>query len=69
MSAYNICKLLIKYGRTTGLQEKVNMFYACNQLTDDEYAELTNTLTPATAPASGDSTPTTGGGTGGTSGQ
>lgn len=48
MSAYNICKLLIQLGRTTGLQAKVNMFYACGQLTDDQYAELTNTLTPAT---------------------
>ena len=23
------------------------MFYACGQLTDEQYAELTNTLTPA----------------------
>ena len=67
MSAYAICKLLIKYGRTTGLQTKVNMFYACNQLTDENYTELTNTLTPATTttPAGGDSA----GGTTGTSGQ
>jgi len=49
MSAYKICKLLISIGRTTGLQAKVNMFYACGQLTDDEYAELTNTLTPTNA--------------------
>ena len=48
MSAYNIVKLLIKLGRTTGLQAKVNMFYACGQLSDEEYTELTNTLTPAT---------------------
>ncbi|BAK99023.1 hypothetical protein OBV_18250 [Oscillibacter valericigenes Sjm18-20] len=48
MSAYSICNLLIKLGRTTGLQEKVNMFYACGQVTDDQYAELTNTLTPTT---------------------
>lgn len=67
MSAYNICKLLIKYGRTAGLQEKVDMFYACGRVTDEEYTELTNTLTPATttAPAGGDSA----GGTTGTSGQ
>ena len=49
MSAYNICKLLISLSRTAGLQAKVNMFYACGQLTDDQYAELTNTLTPAAA--------------------
>jgi len=49
MSAYSICKLLITLGRTTGLQEKVNMFYSCGQLTDDQYAELTNILTPKTA--------------------
>jgi hypothetical protein len=47
MSAYNICKLLISLARTSGLQGKVNMFYSCGQLTDDQYAELTNTLTPA----------------------
>ena len=47
MSAYNICKLLISLGRTAGLQDKVNMFYACSQLTNEEYTELTNTLTPA----------------------
>ena len=49
MSAYSICKLLITLGRTDGLQEKVNMFYACGQVTDDQYAELTKTLTPKTA--------------------
>jgi hypothetical protein len=67
MSAYAICKLLIKLGRTDGLQTKVNMFYACNQLTDENYTELTNTLTPATpaTTAGGDSA----GGTTGTSGQ
>lgn len=48
MSAYAICNLLIKFGRTDGLQAKINMFYACNQLTDDNYTELTNTLTPKT---------------------
>lgn len=53
MSACSICKLLIKLGRVDGLQTKVNMFYACGQLTDDEYADLTNTLTSA------NSTPTT----------
>lgn len=47
MSAYKICKLLIQLGRADGLQAKVNMFYACSQLTDEQYAELTNTLTPA----------------------
>lgn len=67
MSAYAICKLLIKLGRTAGLQTKVNMFYACSQLTDENYTELTNTLTPATTttPTGGDSA----GGTTGTSGQ
>lgn len=51
MSAYNICKLLIKLGRTDGLQAKVDMFYACGRLSDTEYTELTNTLTPAKAAA------------------
>lgn len=68
MSAYAICKLLIKLGRTTGLQTKVNMFYACNQLTDENYTELTNTLTPTkpTTTASGNNTTTTTGTTGAT---
>jgi len=47
MSAYNICKLLIRLDRTVGLQDKVNMFYSCGQLTDDQHAELTNTLATA----------------------
>ena len=59
MSAYKICKLLISIGRTVGLQTKVNMFYACNQLTDDDYAELTNTLTPARTTDSGTTGATT----------
>jgi hypothetical protein len=49
MSAYNICKLLINLGRTDGLQDKINTFYSCGQLTDDQHTELTNTLTPTTA--------------------
>ncbi len=57
MSAYSICKLLITLGSTTGLKEKVNMFYACGQLTDDQYSELTNTMTPAKAVNNG-TTPT-----------
>jgi hypothetical protein len=71
MSAYKICKLLISIGRTSGLQTKVNMFYACSQLTDENYTELTNTLTPATTTTttSGGSTSTPSGGTTGTSGQ
>lgn len=46
MSVYSICKLLIKLGRTAGLQDKVNTFHSCGQLTDNQYAELTNTLAP-----------------------
>lgn len=49
MSAYNICKLLIKFNRTTGLQDKVNVFYACSQLTDEQYTELTGILSPSTS--------------------
>ena len=46
MSAYNICKLLIQFNRTTGLQDKVNVFFACGQLTDEQYTELTGILNP-----------------------
>lgn len=63
MSAYNICKLLIKLGRTGGLQSKVDMFYACGRLTDEEYTDLTNTLTPTKTTDSGTTTGTTTGGT------
>lgn len=49
MSAYAICSLLIKPGRTDGLQIRADMLYACGRLKDKRYAGLTNTLTPAKA--------------------
>lgn len=39
-----ILKLLISTGRTDGLTEKIDVFYALNRLTDDEYTELTELL-------------------------
>lgn len=49
MNAYQIIKLLIKFNRTQGLQEKVNIFFACNQLTSEQYTELTGVLSPSTS--------------------
>lgn len=40
---YNVLKKLIEkhfYQTKEEALEKVNVFYACNQLTDEEYAEL-----------------------------
>ena len=45
MTAYNLVSLLISMNRTTGLQAKVNVFYACGQLTDEQFADLTAVLT------------------------
>ena len=40
MSAYAICNILIKLGRTTGLQDKMDAYLAADRLTTEEYNEL-----------------------------
>lgn len=42
---YRTLKRLIELGRTDGLVEKVDVFYATNKLTETEYNELTALLT------------------------
>lgn len=37
---YRTLKSLIAKGRTEGLAEKIDVFYAASKLTDDEYTEL-----------------------------
>ena len=41
---YNTIKQLIVLGRTDGLAEKIDVFYAVGKLTDGQYAELTAAL-------------------------
>lgn len=41
---YNVMKKLINkkfYATKTEAQDKIDVFFACNRLTDDQYAELT----------------------------
>lgn len=44
---YNLCKLLIDNGRTEGLQDKLDVFFAMERLSLEEYTELCNLLPKA----------------------
>ena len=39
-NVFNLCKLLITKGRTTGLQDKMDVYLAADRLTTEEYNEL-----------------------------
>ena len=41
---YRICKRLIEHGQTTGLADKLDVFYAIGRITDAEYKELIELL-------------------------
>lgn len=41
---YRTCLRMIDRGRTDGLAEKIDIFYAAGNLTDEHYAELTGML-------------------------
>ena len=41
MALYNTCKRMIERGQTAGMAKKLDIFYAANKLTDEQYAELT----------------------------
>lgn len=41
---YRICKRMIQRGKTAGLAEKLDIFFAAGKLTADKYAELTALL-------------------------
>ena len=45
MALYNTCKRMIEHGQTAGMAKKLDIFYAANKLTDEQYAELTEMLT------------------------
>ena len=39
-TVFNLCKLLITKGRTTGLKDKMDAYLAADRLTTEEYNEL-----------------------------
>lgn len=41
---YRTLKRMIELGRTEGLSEKIDVFYAAGKLTEAEYTELTGLL-------------------------
>lgn len=41
---YRLCTILINAGRTIDLQDKLDVFFANNRLTDEEYTELVGML-------------------------
>lgn len=41
---YRICKRMIDRGQTAGLTEKLDIFFAADRLTADQYQELTQLL-------------------------
>ena len=41
---FNLCKKLIEKGKTEGLQEKLDVYLACDRLTPEEYSELSKML-------------------------
>lgn len=41
---YRTLKRMIERGQTTGMADKLDIFYAANKLTQAEYAELTGLL-------------------------
>ena len=40
MELYNTCARLIEKGKTTGMQKKLDIFFANDRLTEDEYTKL-----------------------------
>ena len=44
---YRTLKRLISLGKTDGLAEKIDIFFAAGKLTESEYNELTEMLTPS----------------------
>ena len=44
MVLYRTIKRLIVLGRTDGLEEKIDVFFAAGKLTEDEYNELIELL-------------------------
>ena len=49
MALYNTCKRMIERDQIAGLAKKLDIFYAANKLTDEQYAELTEMLNEKTS--------------------
>lgn len=45
-STYKLVMRLIAIGKTDGLADKVDIYYANNRLTDEEYEEIMSILNP-----------------------
>lgn len=43
-NVYHLCRLLLEKGRTSGLMEKLDAFYACDRLDEAEYRALAAAL-------------------------
>lgn len=41
---YKLCLRLIKAGKTDGLADKIDVYFAAGRLTEEEYAELMSML-------------------------
>ena len=44
MELYNTCVRLIERGKTNGMQKKLDIFFANDRLTEDEYTKLCTQL-------------------------
>ena len=42
--AYRICMILINAGRTTGLADKLDVYFGAGRVTNEEYLELIDML-------------------------
>lgn len=40
ITVFNLCKKLIEKNKIEGLQDKMDVYLACDRLTAEEYAEL-----------------------------
>lgn len=49
MTLYNTCKRMIERGQTAGMEKKLDIFYAANKITEQQYKELTELLEEKTA--------------------
>lgn len=43
---YRTLKRMIERGQTDGMETKLDIFFAANKLTEEEYTELTGMLNP-----------------------
>lgn len=43
---YKLCRKLIELGRTAGLADKMDVYFAAGRLTEEEYTELMGLLEP-----------------------